>query len=385
MSEDAQDVTEGAHDAAEGAQERRGWFIYRGDGRPHPGIDGLPDPPPWRRFEPADGEAPEPALPSGPVSGRPHAVARAAAYRPDPVVVETVNAAIYLRRPLLVTGKPGTGKSTLAASIAHELQLGPVLTWAVTSRSVLEDALYRYDAIGRLQEANLNGLSRPPDVVAPDAAAQEAAAQEAAGQEAAAPDGGAHDVPDIGRYLRLGPLGTALLPWARPRVLLVDELDKSDLDLPNDLLNVFEEGEFEIKELTRLPDERSRVTLRTHDGGECVVERGHVRCRAFPIVVITSNGEREFPPAFRRRCLPLNILPPDRDKLRAIVEAQLGQDALAENDHLLDAFLATRETTDVSTDQLLNLVFLAGAGRRPTPEVRERLQRSLLHPLGAAQ
>jgi MoxR-like ATPase len=252
-----------------------------------------------------------------------------------------------------VTGKPGTGKSTLAASIAFELQLGSVLNWAVTTRSTLEDALYRYDAIGRLQEVNLH--------------------QERIDTA----------TPDIGRYLRLGPLGTALLPWRRPRVLLVDELDKSDIDLPNDLLNVFEEGEYEIRELARLPEDQSAVLVRTYDGGECLVERGRVRCRAFPIVVITSNGEREFPPAFRRRCLPLYIQPPSPAKLRQIVAAQLGEEALVDNDHLLDAFLTTREVADVSTDQLLNLVYLASTGRRPSPEVREKLQQVLLHPLGS--
>jgi MoxR-like ATPase len=335
------------------AESGDSWYVYRGKGTPHDGISSLPEPPPWRRFAPSgDSPAPGPALPSQQVGGRPAALARARAYRPDPDVVETVNAALYLRRPLLVTGKPGTGKTTLASSVAFELGLGPVLTWPVTSRSTLEEALYRYDAIGRLQEANLH-RDRP--------------------------DG---QVPDIGRYLRLGPLGTALLPWSRPRVLLIDELDKSDIDLPNDLLNVFEEGEFEIRELARLPEEQSSVVVRTDDGGECVIERGHVRCRAFPVVVITSNGEREFPPAFRRRCLPLYIQPPTKEKLCLIVAAQLGQEALAENDRLLEAFLASREAGDVSTDQLLNLVFLATAGNRPSPEVRERLQEVLLHPLG---
>jgi MoxR-like ATPase len=342
-------------DSSPTAPAGRTWRIYRGTGEPHAGIEALPEPPPWRRFGAPEGNSGAGLPPAaGPVSSRPAAVARARAYRPDQDVVDTVNAALYLRRPLLVTGKPGTGKSTLAASIAYELGLGPVLTWPVTSRSTLDDALYRYDAIGRLQEANLH-RDRPD-----------------------AP------VPDIGRYLRLGPLGTALLPWSRPRVLLIDELDKSDIDLPNDLLNVFEEGEYEIPELTRLPEEQSAVTIRTHDGDACVVERGRVRCQAFPVVVITSNGEREFPPAFRRRCLPLYIQPPGADKLRRIVAAQLGEAALAENDQLLDAFLAVREVSDVSTDQLLNLVFLAGTGERPTPEVRERLQKVLLHPLGPA-
>ena len=125
-------------------------------------------------------------------------------------------------------------------------------------------------------------------------------------EDAVAPGdhGDASAADDIGRHVRLGPLGTALLPYEKPRVLLIDEIDKSDFDLPNDLLNVFEEGEFEIEELTRLPDETGAVPVMTSDPDAHVeVHRGRVRCRAFPFVVLTSNGEREFPPAFLRRCL----------------------------------------------------------------------------------
>jgi len=342
----------------EGAAARHGWHIYRGGGQPHDGIAALPDPPPWRRFVPPDPtEAPEPERgPQEGEQGRPGVLARAQTYRPAPEVVDTVNAALFLRRPLLVTGKPGTGKSTLAYSIAYELGLGSVLYWPVTSRSTLGGALYAYDAIGRLQETSLY--------------------RDRAGE--AAP------VPDIGRFLRLGPLGTALLPWSRPRVLLVDELDKSDIDLPNDLLNVFEEGRFDIPELGRLPADQQPVRVATDDRGGAVVHHGRVHCRAFPIVVITSNGEREFPAAFRRRCLSLYIQPPNSTKLREIVVAQLGEQALADNDDLLREFLATREAGDLATDQLLNLIFLASAGERPGAELRERLRDLLLRPLGAS-
>ena len=125
-----------------------------------------------------------------------------------------VNTALFLRRPLLITGKPGSGKSTLAHSVAYELNLGPVLRWPITTRSTLQDGLYRYDAIARLHEASLRG-----------------------------------GTPKIGPFVQLGPLGTAMVPTRWPRVLLIDEIDKSDIDLPNDLLNIFEEGEFEIPEL----------------------------------------------------------------------------------------------------------------------------------------
>jgi MoxR-like ATPase len=340
---------------ADSAMARTGWHIYRGSGEPHDGIGALPGPPPWRRFTAPDGDDPAAAPRMGPTDGigtRPGVLARARAYRPAPDVVDTVNAAIFLRRPLLVTGKPGTGKSTLAYSIAFELGLGPVLYWPVTSRSTVAEALYRYDAIGRLQETNLQR------------------------------DTASAGVPDIGRFLRLGPLGTALVPWPRPRVLLIDELDKSDIDLPNDLLNIFEEGQFDIPELSRLPAEQQPVRVSTDDRGSALIDHGRAHCLEFPIVVVTSNGEREFPPAFRRRCLSLYIQPPDAAKLRDIVVAQLGEAALADNDDLLREFVATRDGQDLATDQLLNLIFLASTGERPGPELRERLTELLFRPLG---
>lgn len=108
--------------------------------------------------------------------------------------------------------------------------------------------------------------------------------------------------PPIEDYMKLGPVGAALATSeaGRPRVLLIDELDKSDIDLPNDLLHVFEEGEFPIPELQRLTD-RDRVELtEPGDAGSTrrvAIDQGVVRCREFPIVVMTSNDERDFPPA----------------------------------------------------------------------------------------
>src|SRR4051812_24649948 len=188
------------------------WWVYRGDGHPHDWIP--PESPPWRTF---DGVVPDSAAPhTVKTGGRSTRLAKlAAAYRAEAKEVRLVNTAIHLRRPLLVTGRPGTGKSMLAHSIAYELGLGRVLHWSITSRSTLNDGLYQYDAIGRLQAVNL----------------------------LKADEIGATQTPvDIGTYIRLGPLGTALLPAGRPRVLLIDEIDKADVDLPNDLLNAFEEG-----------------------------------------------------------------------------------------------------------------------------------------------
>ncbi|OLT37377.1 AAA family ATPase [Actinomadura sp. CNU-125] len=321
------------------------WTIYQGTGVPHEGVRDLPDPPPWRRFDRGD---------SAPGLG-PGARTRALAYRPPPNVVTMVNVALHLRRPLLVTGKPGTGKSTLAFHVAHELGLEPVLYWSITSRSTLADGLYRYDAIGRLHETSLRQAVASDAVTTP---------------------------PDIGRYIRLGPLGTALLPHDRPRVLLIDELDKSDIDLPNDLLNVFEEGGFTIPELERLPAEDEIVDVLPEKGRDRVpVTRGTVQCTAFPLVVITSNGEREFPPAFLRRCVRLLIEPPGADELAAIVEAHLGSGARERSTELIEEFLRRGDHGDLATDQLLNAVHLATSGTRPPETTLEQMIEAVLRPL----
>ncbi|MGY6018188.1 AAA family ATPase [Streptomyces spinosirectus] len=289
-----------------------GWRIFRGDGVPR--SVSMPAAPPWRRFRTPG--MPPPALP----------------YLIAPEHADIVNAALHLRRPLLVTGSAGTGKSSLARAVAHELSLGEVLRWPVNSRSSVQEALYRYDAIGRLRETT---LSR---------------------------DRGEAE-PSIGTFVRLGPLGTALAPQDTPRALLVDEMDKGDVDLPNDLLTVFEEGVFEITELARLPEEMADVEVLTADHrGTVPVHRGQVQCTEFPVVVITSNGERDFPPAFLRRCIRLDLPMPDEERLRAIVAAHLGPEILQEVDDLLQAFLRRRAPGELATDQLLNAVFLRSGG-----------------------
>ncbi|WP_326707038.1 MoxR family ATPase [Streptomyces cyaneofuscatus] len=288
------------------------WRIFRGDGVRRQVT--MPGAPPWRRFStPERAHGPLPYL----ISAQ-HA--------------DVVNAALHLRRPLLVTGPAGTGKSSLARAVAHELSLGTLLRWPVNSRSNVQDALYQYDAIGRLRETN---LSR---------------------------DRGEAE-PSIGSFIRLGPLGTALVPGSSPRALLVDEMDKGDVDLPNDLLTVFEEGVFDVPELIRLPEDQATVEVLTADGeGTATVERGRVHCTEFPVVIITSNGERDFPAAFLRRCVRLDLPVPDEEQLRAIVAAHLGEEALREIDDLLQTFLRRRAPGELATDQLLNAVFLRGSG-----------------------
>lgn len=285
------------------------WPIFRGVAEPHDAIDHLPDPPPWRSFSQKEQERAE--------------------FQVDEKEIELVNAALYLRRPLLVKGQPGTGKSSLAHAVARELKLGPVLVWPITSRSTVQDALYRYDAIGRLQDANLHK----------DLTAEEIEKR-------------------IGQFIRLGPLGTALLPAERPRVLLIDEIDKSDIDLPNDLLYIFEEGRFEIAELARLTNITHPIDVFPHDSQTRVsIPPGQVQCTQFPFVVITSNAERELPPAFLRRCLTLEIGEPNPDKLAKIVDAHLGQLSSPANKLLTD-FVDRRTTDYLATDQLLNAIYL---------------------------
>ncbi|MGW1981247.1 AAA family ATPase [Streptomyces collinus] len=330
------------------------WRIYRGVGQPHDGMLRLPAPPPWRDFAAArDGEE---AGPGDPSSARRLGVRRRMVenYAPRPAEVDAVNAALYLRRPLLVTGNPGTGKSTLAYAIAHELGLGKVLRWPIVSRTGLQDGLYRYDAIGRLQDVQLER------------------ARDAEGATAA---------PGIGSYIRLGPLGTALLPAARPRVLLIDELDKSDLDLPNDLLNTLEEGEFSIPELERLADREPVVEVLTHDGDRVPVHGGRIACTAFPVIVLTSNGERDFPAPLLRRCIQLELDPPGEEQLTAMVEAHLGADGVSAGSDLIRRFLEREPGEVLAADQLLNALFLTRHDPRAQSLTRERIAEMLMQPL----
>ncbi|MFD5108353.1 AAA family ATPase [Streptomyces cinereoruber] len=334
------------------------WPVYTGTDEPHDSVSRLPDPPPWRAF---DGGPPLPSPSGGDDSVSRDRKHRAGTYRATRESVDLVNAALVLRRPLLITGPPGSGKSSLPYAVARELKLGPVLRWNITSRSTLQDGLYQYDPMARLYAASRGAGRMSPG-------------EPGAGN----PTGDA-----IEDHLRLGPLGTALLPYERPRVLLIDEIDKSDLDLPNDLLNVLEEGQYEIPELVRAAEHTPTARLMAAGGEDRVtVERGLVRCRAFPFIVLTSNGEREFPPAFLRRCVPLHLSRPDPRHLEAIVRAHLG-DLNGETKQMIAAFLERRSTGELATDQLLNAIYLS---RVPglTTESREALAASLMTHLGPA-
>jgi MoxR-like ATPase len=271
----------------------------------------------------------------------------------DEEALKVINASLYLRRPLLVTGEPGSGKSTLAHALAYELGLGRVLQWPIVSRTELKGGLYEYDAIGRLQDVQ---LSREAGALSDD----------------------------IGRYIRLGPLGTALLPTTRPRVLLIDELDKSDIDLPNDLLNVLEEGEFRIPELERISDRGSDgtpVEVLDDDGRKVPVSGGRVLCNAFPIVVMTSNGERDFPGPLLRRCIHLHLEPPRDERLAALVQAHFGEGAHERHLDLLQNFVAGEQSGELlPTDRLLNTIFLTQYAVREDPSRRDSIAQLLMRP-----
>ncbi|MFF1903576.1 AAA family ATPase [Kitasatospora sp. NPDC058218] len=302
---------------------------YRGDGEPRD-VE-LAPPPPWRGFTRNDAHK---------------------AFLPPEGLTDAVNAALYLHRPLLITGNTGTGKSTVIEQVAAELKLGPALRWHITSRSTLPEALCRYDALGHIHALRLQqGRSEEPADIAP--------------------------------FLQLGPLGTALLPGHRPRALLIDEIDKSDIDLPADLLDVLESGRFEIHELAR--HSTREVAVRKWDAKAThIVVDGLVQCTTFPFIVMTSNGERDFPAPFLRRCIRFDMPTPTEETLCRAVESHLGlrRDELGEAATLVSAFAERVARGDsLAVDQLLNAVRLVTDADAPTGALRNRLLDLMLRDL----
>lgn len=342
------------------------WKIFKGNNsEPHDKVTELPPPPSWRPF----GEDIKP--------GENKRKKRGDTFQVRPEEIEMVNAALYLRRPLLITGKPGTGKSSLAYAVAKELKLGEVLYWPITTRSTLKDGLYSYDAISRLQEAQQQKQQDFSKLSEDEQKAQ---------------------LKIIEKYITLGPLGTAFLHSSKPRILLIDEIDKSDIDLPNDLLGIFEEGRFEIPELDRIKEKVPKVNVRTaySDGTENItkgdikteITDGRVNCSHFPFVILTSNGERDFPAPFLRRCLRLTMQPPSKKDLIKIVTAHLDSKTAENQDVniLIDHFISKRTNETLATDQLLNALFMVTKGRIPSQDASEnKLIQRLLQDLGAVE
>ena len=176
-----------------------------------------------------------------------------------------VNAAVTLKRPLLVKGEPGTGKTMLAEEVARALDM-PLLQWHIKSTTKAQQGLYEYDAVSRLRDSQLSGIE------------------------------GGEKVKDIHNYIVKGVLWQAFTA-DRPVALLIDEIDKADIEFPNDLLREIDRMEFYVYETREL-----------------------VRAVHRPVVFITSNNEKELPDAFLRRCFFHYIKFPDADTMRAIVD-----------------------------------------------------------------
>lgn len=371
--------------------ESGAWWVYRGTGVPvdTPLERTLPPPPPWRDFD--GGPVATDPPPDDEAEVRRRLGAPGTAVRPTSAEeLDLINAALFLRRPLIVTGPPGIGKSSLAHLVSRELGLGRVLRWTITSRSTLTEGLYTYDAVGRVQDAAARaaldgrtlGALRLSGGVPGDTPGDDGAEGDATGDggPGAPLSGEGHDLSrGIGDFLQLGPLGTALIPRATPRVLLVDEFDKADSDLANDLLGVFEDGEFRIPELSRVRARTPDVEVHTDDPDRtATVHHGRVRCRAFPFVVITSNGERALPPAFLRRCLRLEMTAPDEGRLAAMLAAQFTVGDDAERATMIRDFLARSQVGGtLAADQLLNSEYLRTAPSGPDPASWNRLLHSL--------
>jgi MoxR-like ATPase len=289
-----------------------------------------------------------------------------AGYIADTDLVCAVNTALLLGKPLLLTGNPGTGKSQLAERVAWEFNLGPVLRFESQSLSEAQDLYYRFDLVGRL--AAVEAFKAEQAIPGPGAAAK-------------APQLG------VAHFLAFGPLGKAILRAdpaqlrrlesigfpsdalrsqapARPSVVLIDEIDKTSRDFPNDLLNAIERKEFNVRELDdgllRAPDDEGLQ----------------------PIVLVTSNSERELPAPFLRRCIYFHIPDPTPERLARILRSRVtGSGAGSDPTRLhplyadvLDMFGAFRDSTagklayQPGTSELLDLARAMSRARDVDPQ-----------------
>lgn len=226
---------------------------------------------------------------------------QSAGYIAAPQTAEIINLAIHLGRPLLVEGEAGCGKTRLAGAIAEELGLGEVIAVTVKSTSQAKDLLYRFDALRRLQDAQDRTNTR------------------------------AHH---IHPYISLEPLGRAI-QQGRPGVVLIDEVDKADIDFPNDLLDVLDRFEFDIEDLP--VDESAACSAERGFGRHVSGPPGGTR----PIVLITSNREKQLPEPFLRRCLYVQLdFPSDPAMLAEIVRRNLATQVDALSDTLIAGAVA---------------------------------------------
>jgi MoxR-like ATPase len=239
-------------------------------------------------------------------------------YIAAPALMQTVNVAVQLARPLLIKGEPGTGKTMLAHSIAQGLEV-PLIAWSIKSTTKAQDGLYVYDTVQRLYDGQF----------------------------------GEGDVSDIARYIKLGKLGEAFASPERV-VLLIDEIDKADLEFPNDLLWELDRMEFYIPE--------------THETVAAVHR---------PIVLITSNAEKELPDAFLRRCVFHFIEFPDETMMERIVRVHVPELERTLLDLAIEAFYWVRSIPGLqkrpSTSELIDWVQALEGGGVDPQEIRRRL------------
>ena len=240
-----------------------------------------------------------------------------------------VNAAVALERPLLIKGEPGTGKTVLAYEIAKAMN-APLITWHIKSTTKAHNGLYEYDAVSRLRDSQL-GEAR---------------------------------VHDVRNYLKPGKLWEAFTAPNRP-VLLIDEIDKADIEFPNDLLQELDRMEFYVHET----DETIRAEVR-------------------PIVIITSNNEKELPDAFLRRCFFHYIRFPDDQTMKAIVEVHFPAIKPRLVSEALKTFYEIRDTPGLkkkpSTSELLDWLKLLLVDDVDPETLREKSPNRLIPPLHGA-
>lgn len=240
-----------------------------------------------------------------------------------------VNAAIALQRPLLIKGEPGTGKTLLAEEVAGALGL-PLFQWHIKSTTKAQQGLYEYDAVSRLRDSQL----------------------------------GDPRVADIAHYIVPGVLWQAF-ECETPSVVLIDEIDKADIEFPNDLLRELDRMEFHCYELQKT-----------------------IRARQRPLIVITSNNEKELPDAFLRRCFFHYIKFPDRETMQRIVAVHfptLKQELLRE---ALEVFFDLREVPGLkkkpSTSELIDWLKLLLAEDIPPEALRAKDTKDAIPPLHGA-
>ncbi|NML24126.1 AAA family ATPase [Zoogloea dura] len=250
-------------------------------------------------------------------------------YVATPDLMLAVNAAIRLQRPLLIKGEPGTGKTMLAEEVAAALGM-PLLQWHIKSTTKAQQGLYEYDAVSRLRDSQL----------------------------------GDDRVKDISQYIVKGPLWQAF-EADQPTVVLIDEIDKADIEFPNDLLRELDRMEFYVYETREL-----------------------IKARHRPIVFITSNNEKELPDAFLRRCFFHYIKFPDRDTMQRIVDVHFPGIKQAMLKEALEVFFGLRDVPGLkkkpSTSELIDWLKLLVAEEIPVEALRSPDQKASIPPLHGA-